>query len=67
MDSGKNEITSPVVELSNRRSLPPTLSDDYVFLRVCVPDLNVQKCFQFCKNQKIIDIKEQCITSLPLV
>lgn len=67
MDSVKNEIVSPNVELSNRRSFPPSLGNDYIFLRVCVPDLNIQKCFQFCKNQKIIDIKEQCITSLPLV
>ena len=68
MDANSNEkISSPSADNLNRRSLPPTLGDDYLFLRICVPDLNIQKCFQFRKNHKISDIKEQCITSLPLV
>ncbi|XP_065226179.1 protein shank isoform X2 [Planococcus citri] len=65
MDTNKNDAGKPV-ELSNRRSLPPLLNEDYLFLRVCVPDLNVQKCFQFNKAQQIAEIKEQCIASLPM-
>lgn len=62
----KNETAKPV-ELSNRRSLPPSLNEDFLFLRVCVPDLNIQKCFQFNKAQQIGEIKEQCVASLPMV
>lgn len=67
MDPAKNETVSPTTELNNRRSLPASLSDEFLFLRVSVPDLNIQKCFQFNRNQNIGDIKEQCVASLPLV
>lgn len=66
MDPGKNETVSPTTDFNNRRSLP-ALSDEFLFLRVSVPDLNIQKCFQFNRTQNIGDIKEQCIASLPLV
>lgn len=66
MDPGKNETVSPTTDFNNRRSLP-AISDEFLFLRVSVPDLNIQKCFQFSRNQNIGDIKEQCIASLPLV
>ena len=41
--------------------------DQLVLFRIYVPELNVEKCLQFHKEELIWEVKQQCLTSLPKV
>ncbi|KAF0300309.1 Protein shank [Amphibalanus amphitrite] len=40
-------------------------SDELIFIRICVPELSVEKCLQFCRSDLVWDVKQQCLRSLP--
>lgn len=42
-------------------------SDDCLLIKIHVPELNVQKCLQFSRDQLVWDVKQQCLASLPKV
>ncbi|PNF35049.1 hypothetical protein B7P43_G09455 [Cryptotermes secundus] len=44
-------------------SLPP--EEGYLLVRIHVPELNVQKCLQFPRDQLVWDVKQQCLAALP--
>lgn len=46
-------------------SLPP--EEGYLLVRIHVPELNVQKCLQFPRDQLVWDVKQQCLAALPKV
>ncbi|XP_067012663.2 SH3 and multiple ankyrin repeat domains protein 3 isoform X2 [Anabrus simplex] len=39
--------------------------EGYLLIRVHVPELNVQKCLQFPRDQLVWDVKQQCLAALP--
>jgi len=41
--------------------------DGYLLIRIHVPELNVQKCLQFPRDQLVWDVKQQCLAALPKV
>ena len=41
--------------------------DQLVLFRIYVPELNVEKCLQFHKEELIWEVKQQVLTSLPKV
>lgn len=41
--------------------------EGYLLVRVHVPELNVQKCLQFPRDQLVWDVKQQCLAALPKV
>nr|CAD7267032.1 unnamed protein product [Timema shepardi] len=41
--------------------------EGYILVRVQVPELNVQKCLQFPRDQLVWDVKQQCLAALPKV
>lgn len=43
------------------------LDENYLLVKVHVPDLNVQKCLQFPRDQLVWDVKQQCLAALPKV
>lgn len=43
------------------------LDESYLLIKVHVPDLNVQKCLQFPRDQLVWDVKQQCLAALPKV
>lgn len=43
------------------------LEEGYLLVRIHVPELNVQKCLQFPKDQLVWDVKQQCLAALPKV
>ena len=47
-------------------SAPPP-EEGYLLVRVHVPELNVQKCLQFPRDQLVWDVKQQCLAALPKV
>ncbi|XP_069675312.1 SH3 and multiple ankyrin repeat domains protein 3 isoform X2 [Periplaneta americana] len=46
-------------------SAPPPAEEGYLLVRVHVPELNVQKCLQFPRDQLVWDVKQQCLAALP--
>lgn len=42
-------------------------SDDWLLIKIHVPELNVHKCLQFSREQLVWDVKQQCLASLPKV
>jgi len=47
-------------------SAPPP-EEGYLLVRIHVPELNVQKCLQFPRDQLVWDVKQQCLAALPKV
>lgn len=43
------------------------VEEGYLLVRVHVPELNVQKCLQFPRDQLVWDVKQQCLAALPKV
>jgi hypothetical protein len=41
--------------------------EGYLLVRIHVPELNVQKCLQFPRDQLVWDVKQQCLAALPKV
>ena len=41
--------------------------EGYLLVRVHVPELNVQKCLQFPRDQLVWNVKQQCLAALPKV
>lgn len=41
--------------------------EGYLLVKIHVPELNVQKCLQFSRDQLVWDVKQQCLASLPKV
>lgn len=41
--------------------------DGHLLVRIHVPELNVQKCLQFPRDQLVWDVKQQCLAALPKV
>lgn len=39
----------------------------YLLVRINVPELSVQKCLQFPRDQLVWDVKQQCLAALPKV
>ncbi|KAG8222041.1 hypothetical protein J437_LFUL003961 [Ladona fulva] len=51
-------------------SVPPGSSppeEGHILIRVHVPELNVQKCLQFPRDELVWDVKQQCLAALPKV
>ena len=44
-----------------------TSPDQLVLIRIHVPELNVEKCLQFHKEELIWEVKQQCLAALPKV
>ena len=42
-------------------------TDQPVLIRIRVPDLNIEKCLQFQKDEVIWEVKQQCLAALPKV
>ena len=40
---------------------------DCLVIRIRVPDLNIEKCLQFAKDEVIWEVKQQCLAALPKV
>lgn len=55
--------------MSERRGAGAGAADDdgYQLIKIHVPELNVQKCLQFSRDQLVWDVKQQCLASLPKV
>ena len=45
----------------------PQPEEGYLLVRIHVPELNVQKCLQFPRDQLVWDVKQQCLAALPKV
>jgi len=45
----------------------PALEEGYLLVRIHVPELKVQKCLQFPRDQLVWDVKQQCLAALPKV
>jgi hypothetical protein len=45
----------------------PPPEEGYLLVRIHVPELNVQKCLQFPRDQLVWDVKQQCLAALPKV
>ena len=41
--------------------------EGYLLVKVHVPELNVQKCLQFPRDQLVWEVKQQCLAALPKV
>ncbi|XP_057667503.1 SH3 and multiple ankyrin repeat domains protein 2 isoform X3 [Diorhabda carinulata] len=41
--------------------------EGHLLVRIHVPELNVQKCLQFPRDQLVWDVKQQCLAALPKV
>ena len=41
--------------------------DQLVLIRIYVPELNVEKCLQFHKEELIWEVKQQALSALPKV
>lgn len=41
--------------------------EGFLLVRIHVPELNVQKCLQFPRDQLVWDVKQQCLAALPKV
>ncbi|KAH0999402.1 hypothetical protein HUJ04_005383 [Dendroctonus ponderosae] len=39
----------------------------YLLVRIHVPELSVQKCLQFPRDQLVWDVKQQCLAALPKI
>ncbi|KAK4886879.1 hypothetical protein RN001_003150 [Aquatica leii] len=39
--------------------------EGFLLVRIHVPELNVQKCLQFPRDQLVWDVKQQCLAALP--
>ncbi|CAG9854994.1 unnamed protein product [Phyllotreta striolata] len=39
--------------------------EGHLLVRIFVPELNVQKCLQFPRDQLVWDVKQQCLAALP--
>ena len=48
-------------------SVPSIDPAELVLIRILVPELNVEKCLQFHKEELIWEVKQQCLTALPKV
>jgi SH3/ankyrin repeat-containing protein len=48
-------------------SVAPAPDEGYLLVRIHVPELNVQKCLQFPRDQLVWDVKQQCLAALPKV
>ncbi|GJQ65139.1 hypothetical protein Trydic_g7282 [Trypoxylus dichotomus] len=54
------QIVEPMEEEGERGP-----EEGYLLVRVHVPELNVQKCLQFPRDQLVWDVKQQCLAALP--
>ncbi|CAH1128889.1 unnamed protein product [Ceutorhynchus assimilis] len=45
----------------------PDDPSEYLLVRIHVPELSVQKCLQFPRDQLVWDVKQQCLAALPKV
>ncbi|CAH1128890.1 unnamed protein product [Ceutorhynchus assimilis] len=43
----------------------PDDPSEYLLVRIHVPELSVQKCLQFPRDQLVWDVKQQCLAALP--
>ncbi|XP_060530201.1 SH3 and multiple ankyrin repeat domains protein 3 isoform X2 [Cylas formicarius] len=43
----------------------PGSEEGHLLVRIHVPELNVQKCLQFPRDQLVWDVKQQCLAALP--
>lgn len=51
----------------NSLSQENTSPDQLVLIRIYVPELNVEKCLQFHKEELIWEVKQQALSALPKV
>jgi SH3/ankyrin repeat-containing protein len=59
-------VTLQMEEDAGGCSAPPP-EEGYLLVRIHVPELNVQKCLQFPRDQLVWDVKQQCLAALPKV
>jgi SH3/ankyrin repeat-containing protein len=59
MDSGGGDT------VSMSSSTASTMSRDLVLVRIGVPELNVEKCLQYQKDEVIWEVKQQALAALP--
>lgn len=57
------EILSIMEEEGELRGGPD--DSGYLLVRIHVPELSVQKCLQFPRDQLVWDVKQQCLAALP--
>ena len=55
--------TAGVISALSQEASP----DQLALIRIYVPELNVEKCLQFHKDELIWEVKQQCLTALPKV
>ncbi|KAK9886958.1 hypothetical protein WA026_019216 [Henosepilachna vigintioctopunctata] len=60
----KCEVTNRSMEAEGERECS---EDGYLLVRIHVPELNVQKCLQFPRDQLVWDVKQQCLAALPKI
>lgn len=41
--------------------------EGHLLIKIYVPELKVQKCLQFPRDQLVWDVKQQCLAALPKV
>ncbi|XP_071442143.1 SH3 and multiple ankyrin repeat domains protein 3 [Hetaerina americana] len=56
--------TAPPAPPPGGSSSPPS-EEGHILIRVHVPELNVQKCLQFPREELVWDVKQQCLAALP--
>ncbi|CAH0396052.1 unnamed protein product [Bemisia tabaci] len=67
MDEVREECRGGSVGGGGGGSRSSPLEDGYLLFRIHVPELNIQKCLQFPKDQFIWNMKQQVLASLPKV
>ncbi|XP_018896810.2 SH3 and multiple ankyrin repeat domains protein 3 isoform X1 [Bemisia tabaci] len=65
MDEVREECRGGSVGGGGGGSRSSPLEDGYLLFRIHVPELNIQKCLQFPKDQFIWNMKQQVLASLP--
>ena len=53
--------------MEDNLSLNSSTSSNLILVRVGVPELNVEKCLQFHKDEIIWEVKQQALSALPKV
>ena len=68
-DHGLNaSVGVPGGTIAGANIAPQEISpDQLVLIRIYVPELNVEKCLQFHKEELIWEVKQQSLTALPKV
>ena len=64
-DSAAN--TAHLMNSSTPAATTSTADQQLMLIRILVPELNIEKCLQFHKDELIWEVKQQCLAALPKV